>query len=77
MPLFMDEIYQALENCDLFISIGTSGNVYPAAGFVEVANSVGARTVEINLEPSNGAAAFKEAIHGPASIEVSAFLSSL
>lgn len=77
MPLYMDTIYQALESCDLFISIGTSGNVYPAAGFVEVANAAGAHTVEINLEPSNGAAAFKDAIHGPASIEVPAFLSSL
>lgn len=77
MPLYMDEIYQVLENCDLFISIGTSGNVYPAAGFVEIANSVGARTVEINLEPSNGAAAFKETIHGLASSEVPAFLSRL
>jgi len=77
MPLYMDEIYTALDQCDLFISIGTSGNVYPAAGFVEVANASGARTVEINLEPSNGAAAFKEAIHGRASIEVPAFLNSL
>jgi NAD-dependent deacetylase len=76
MPLYMDEIYQALEKCDLFISIGTSGNVYPAAGFVEVANSVNARTVEINLEPSRGADAFQEALHGPASVKVAEFLST-
>ena len=77
MPLYMDEIYQALEKCDLFISIGTSGNVYPAAGFVEVANSVNARTVEINLEPSRGADAFQEALHGPASVKVAEFLSTI
>ena len=77
MPLQMEAIYSALETCDLFISIGTSGNVYPAAGFVEVANQAGARTVEINLEPSRGADAFSEAVIGPASIKVPEFLSSL
>lgn len=77
MPLYMEEIYQALEQCNLFISIGTSGNVYPAAGFVEVANSVNARTVEINLEPSRGADAFQEAFHGPASVKVAEFLATI
>lgn len=77
MPLLMDDIYAALEHCDLFISIGTSGNVYPAAGFVEVANSVGARTVEINLEPSNGVNLFNEAYQGPASVAVPEFLANL
>lgn len=77
MPLQMDRIYQALDECDLFISIGTSGHVYPAAGFVEVANQSGARTVEINLEPSRGADAFAEAIHGPASVAVPEFLATL
>lgn len=67
MPLYMDEIYDALANCDLFIAIGTSGNVYPAAGFVEVANNVGAKTIEINLEASNVATAFDQAIYGKAS----------
>ena len=66
MPLYMDAIYRALSHCDLFISIGTSGNVYPAAGFVEVANKAGAKTLEINLEASNVATAFDEAIYGKA-----------
>ncbi len=66
MPLYMDEIYAALSHCDLFISIGTSGNVYPAAGFVEVANNAGATTLEINLEASNVATAFDQAIYGKA-----------
>lgn len=68
MPLMMDRIYAALSACDLFVSIGTSGNVYPAAGFVQEARSVArARTVELNLEPSEGASLFHEAIYGPAS----------
>lgn len=66
MPLYMDEIHRALSTCDLFVSIGTSGNVYPAAGFVEVANNAGAKTLEINLEASNVASAFDEAIYGKA-----------
>ncbi len=66
MPFYMDEIYQALAGCDLFIAIGTSGNVYPAAGFVEVANNAGAHTLELNLEASNVATAFDEAIYGKA-----------
>lgn len=66
MPLFMDEIYTALSACDLFVSLGTSGNVYPAAGFVQIANNAGAKTVEINLEASQGASAFDEAIYGKA-----------
>ena len=61
MPLYMDDIYAALEACSLFLSIGTSGNVYPAAGFVSQVRSLGrARTVELNLEPSDGATAFAE-----------------
>lgn len=66
MPLFMDTIYQALERCDLFVSIGTSGHVYPAAGFVEVARAAGAHTVEINLEPSRVRDAFEERLYGKA-----------
>ena len=66
MPFEMDRIYAALEACDLFVSIGTSGNVYPAAGFVQSARMAGARTVELNLEPSEGATLFEEAIYGPA-----------
>lgn len=66
MPLFMDRISEALEACDLFLSIGTSGNVYPAAGFVRIAAGAGARTVELNLEPSVGASQFLEKRYGPA-----------
>ena len=77
MPMQMELIYEALESCDLFVSIGTSGHVYPAAGFVEVANSVGAETVEINLEPSKKQSAFDRHIYGPASREVPLFVESL
>jgi len=66
IPYHMEEIGEALSRCDLFISIGTSGNVYPAAGFVTMANQVGAHTVEINLEPSLGQSRFKEKIYGKA-----------
>ncbi len=67
MPYRMDEIYAALRRCDLFVSIGTSGAVYPAAGFVRDARELGARTLELNLEPSQGSAWFHECRHGPAS----------
>ncbi len=73
MPLFMDEIMSALIQCDLFVSIGTSGTVYPAAGFVEIANQAGAHTVELNLEPSDQNSQFKQSIHGPASVIVPEF----
>ena len=66
MPLEMDRIEQALRTCSLFLSIGTSGNVYPAAGFVSAAKRAGARTVELNLEPSMGHSLFDEKILGPA-----------
>jgi len=62
----MDEIYQALSQCDLFLSIGTSGHVYPAAGFVQIANDAGAETIEINLEESVAASAFNQAVYGKA-----------
>jgi len=67
MPLYMDEIYQALSECDLFIAIGTSGNVYPAAGFVQMANQAGAQSLEINLEESMVASEFTQARYGKAS----------
>lgn len=70
LPLHMDEIYAALESCDVFAAIGTSGNVYPAAGFVSVASRAGAHTVELNLEPSEVASGFDEVRYGPASVEV-------
>lgn len=77
MPLAMDRIERALSACDLFVSIGTSGAVYPAAGFVRHARMVGARTVEINLEPSLGASLFDEGLYGPATETVPAFLGTL
>jgi NAD-dependent deacetylase len=69
MPLEMDRIFSALEACSLFLSIGTSGNVYPAAGFVRAVTSV-TRTVEINLEPGMVSHAFGEHRLGPATQEV-------
>ena len=66
MPYEMDRIDAALQNCDLFISIGTSGAVYPAAGFVQTARYRGAKTVEINLEPSLGSYMFDETLTGRA-----------
>ncbi|CAM3054510.1 Sir2 family NAD+-dependent deacetylase [Vibrio rarus] len=70
MPLQMDKIYSAIEQADLFISIGTSGVVYPAAGFVHDARLHGAHTIEINLQPSAVQSEFAEKRYGPASIEV-------
>lgn len=66
MPYRMDEIFAALEQADLFVSIGTSGAVYPAAGFVRNARELGIPTLELNLEPSQGTHWFDEARHGPA-----------
>jgi len=62
----MDEIYAALSSCDLFIAIGTSGNVYPAAGFVQAASQAGAYCIEINLEDSQVSDYFDEHIIGKA-----------
>jgi len=66
MPLYMDQIATAISQCDLFISIGTSGNVYPAAGFVQMATQVGAQTLELNLEESLVASNFDHGIYGKA-----------
>ena len=66
MPYKMDVIYDELANSDVFLSIGTSGNVYPAAGFVREALRHGALTAEFNLEPSLTASVFDEVITGPA-----------
>jgi NAD-dependent deacetylase len=63
----MDEIEDALAQADLFVSIGTSGSVYPAAGFVTQARAMGVATCEINLEPSANAYVFDEKRYGPAS----------
>lgn len=72
MPLHMEQIGAALEECGVFVSIGTSGAVYPAAGFV--AEAVLAHTVELNLEPSAGSALFKERVHGRATEVVPAWV---
>jgi len=67
MPLHLDVIYDRLAACDLFLSIGTSGQVYPAAGFVhEVRRHGRGHAVELNLEPSDGHSLFHEKIYGPA-----------
>jgi len=77
MPYAMERIYEHLIGSDLFLSIGTSGNVYPAAGFVAATREAGAHTVELNLEPSDGANLFHEAIHGPATRIVPAYVERL
>ncbi|OON40660.1 NAD-dependent protein deacylase [Izhakiella australiensis] len=75
MPLQMDDIYQAIAEADYFLAIGTSGHVYPAAGFVHEAKLQGAHTVELNLEPSQVNSEFDEKIYGPASEVVPAWVS--
>jgi len=77
MPLDMDRIDAALAACDLFISIGTSGTVYPAAGFVQEARGAGAHSVELNLEPSDGHTLFAERRYGPATDIVPAYIEEL
>ncbi len=76
VPMHMEDIGAALDGCGLFVSIGTSGSVYPAAGFVAAVRGQ-ARTVELNLEPSAGAALFDAAIHGPATRVVPAYVAGL
>ena len=70
MPYAMEEIEAALAQADLFVSIGTSGAVYPAAGFVRMARAYGAETLELNLETSAGSHLFDEARAGAASVLV-------
>jgi len=77
MPYQMDVIEAALRDCDLFVSIGTSGAVYPAAGFVQTARYVGADTLELNLDPSAGSVYFSESRMGPASLLVPEWVSEL
>ncbi len=76
MPMHMEAIAAALSRCGLFVSIGTSGAVYPAAGFVAEVRGR-AETVELNLEPSEGARMFDRAVHGPATQIVPAFVAEL
>ncbi|WP_430444674.1 NAD-dependent deacylase [Sphingorhabdus contaminans] len=77
MPYRMHEIYAALNRADLFVSIGTSGAVYPAAGFVREAREQGVRTLELNLEPSQGSHWFDESRHGPATEIVPAWVDQM
>lgn len=70
IPLYMDRIERALSECDIFAAIGTSGQVYPAAGFVQMARHFGAETHELNLEPSAVSGAFDYTDHGPATVVV-------
>lgn len=77
IPKYMDLIERRLAECDLFISIGTSGTVYPAAGFKQMAAARGAETVELNMQPSPGYSGFDEARYGPASAIVPAYLAEL
>ena len=77
MPYEMDRIHAALREADLFVSVGTSGAVYPAAGFVRTARDLGARTLELNLERSKGSTWFHETQLGPASEVVPAWVEGL
>ena len=78
MPLELARIQRELTGCDVFVSIGTSGNVYPAAGFVALVRRLGqAHTVELNLEPSRGASHFAEGHYGPATAVVPAYVEAL
>ncbi|MFD1034044.1 NAD-dependent deacylase [Sphingomonas hankookensis] len=77
IPYEMDRIVEAIGACDLFVSIGTSGAVYPAAGFVEWANDRGAATIELNLERSAGSEQFDESRLGPASELVPAWVAEI
>jgi NAD-dependent deacetylase len=77
MPYAMERIEEALQRCDLFVSIGTSGAVYPAAGFVQTARYCGAHCLEINLEPSLGSIMFDESRIGRAGELVPRWVESL
>ena len=77
MPYHMGKIELELSRCDLFLSIGTSGVVYPAAGFCEIAKSAGAKCVEFNLEKSVVGSRFDKGIYGKASQTLPQFVTSL
>lgn len=74
IPHDMDAILAELQQADLFVSVGTSGAVYPAAGFVQYAARHGARTLELNLQPSEGTSFFQESRQGPAGVLVPAWV---
>lgn len=77
MPYRMDDILRALDDCDLFVAIGTSGAVYPAAGFVDIASRAGAETLELNLQRSEGTTLFDDYRHGPATLVVPEFVNEI
>jgi NAD-dependent deacetylase len=77
MPLEMERIEDALLSADLFVAAGTSGSVYPAAGYVSLAREAGIRTCEINLKSSDNAFLFDERRYGPASRTVPAFVEEI
>lgn len=77
IPYEMERIEAALARADLFVSIGTSGAVYPAAGFVQTARHCGARTLELNLDPSAGSIFFDESRMGAASALVPAWVDDM
>lgn len=77
MPYGLDAIETALADADRFVAIGTSGSVYPAAGFVETARRMGLATTEINLDPSDNAHAFDERLYGPATETVPRWVDGL
>lgn len=77
MPYHMDQIFALLAKADIFAAIGTSGEVYPAAGFVREAANAGAHTVEINLAPSATVSSFAETRFGPATTCVPAWVDDL
>ena len=77
MPYHLQEIDQMLAQCELFVSIGTSGSVYPAAGYVAAARRVGAHCLEINLQPSEVSRVFHECRYGSAAKLVPEWVNSL
>jgi NAD-dependent deacetylase len=76
-PYYLDDIDRALKRASTFVSIGTSGVVYPAAGLVRVAKAIGAETVELNLEPSANREAFDQGFYGPATEVVPAWVDAV
>ncbi|WP_211824025.1 Sir2 family NAD+-dependent deacetylase [Kistimonas asteriae] len=70
MPLYMDTIYEALADCDLFVAIGTSGNVYPAAGFVLEAKQNGAKTILLNLDEADNSSLYDQQLMSAATVTV-------
>lgn len=77
IPYQMERILSALHSCELFVSIGTSGTVYPAAGFVAEADAAGADTLELNLEPSDTTSVFAQTRQGPATDLVPAWVAEI